>query len=272
MIDIHMVKDIITGNSHLDNCCHITVDDGDMTFYRVFYPILVKYQIPATIFVSPKKICDHTNFWFQDLAFCNDTAIRKIIKEKKLFGDLDLGNFDIRSVIMKSLPIKDILAVLSEYFKTVPMPHQRSNMDESEIREISNSGLVEIGAHTINHPILANENDMMSSQEIENSIIQLEALLGKKVTLFAYPNGVPEYDFTQREINRLKKSSIEMAFSTENALLSKACNIYAIPRSGVYRAFLGNNVHKLMINRKQRQSDILKQRRYLREYYNYVKL
>ena len=42
--------------------CLITVDDGDRTFYRVMWPVLRKYRIPATVFVSPQACSQRRNF------------------------------------------------------------------------------------------------------------------------------------------------------------------------------------------------------------------
>ena len=37
----------------LRNSCHITVDDGWLSTYRIIFPVIKKYNIPITIFVSP---------------------------------------------------------------------------------------------------------------------------------------------------------------------------------------------------------------------------
>jgi peptidoglycan/xylan/chitin deacetylase (PgdA/CDA1 family) len=266
LIDTLTLKDYLSGKIRLRNSCHITVDDGDISFYRFFFPLLIKHNIPASIFVSPEKVCKHTNFWFQDLPYCNEIELKRIIAHRKYFGDLDIEPFYLKQAILKALPIAEIMSVIDEYFAIThtSKSSERLNLDEKELLEINNSGLIEIGAHTINHPILANENDSVMSKEITDSIVQLEKLLGKKITTFAYPNGIPEYDFSHREMDKLSNVGIEMAFSTENELLSQSCNKYAIPRTGLWRAFGGKFFHHFMINRKIKQSKILKQREMLR--------
>ena len=54
MVSIGTLEQYYRGEISLKNACHITVDDGDETFYRVIYPVLKKYNIPASLYVSPK--------------------------------------------------------------------------------------------------------------------------------------------------------------------------------------------------------------------------
>lgn len=72
-------------------------------------------------------------------------------------------------------------------------------MTAEQIRQIDREGLVDIGAHTLTHPILANETDLRAEEEICSSITRLEAMLGHPVLTFAYPNGVPGVNFGARE-------------------------------------------------------------------------
>lgn len=51
-------------NKKFKNSCHITFDDGHISFYEKIYPLLKKYNIPVSIFVSPKVIKEQKNFWF----------------------------------------------------------------------------------------------------------------------------------------------------------------------------------------------------------------
>src|SRR5207253_422742 len=57
---------------------------------------------------------------------------------------------------------------------------------------------IDIGAHTVSHPILTSLEDDDARYEIEAGKQQLETLIGKKVPLFAYPNGKVGMDFDQR--------------------------------------------------------------------------
>lgn len=62
-------------------------------------------------------------------------------------------------------------------------------MTWEQVKEISTSGLVEIGAHTMHHASLGSLSDESATAEILDSKIILELSLGKKITAFAYPYG-----------------------------------------------------------------------------------
>jgi len=62
-------------------------------------------------------------------------------------------------------------------------------MTVEELIAISRDGLIDLGAHTVNHPDLATLPSERQRWEIEMSKRQLEAWLGRPVRWFAYPYG-----------------------------------------------------------------------------------
>ena len=63
---------------------------------------------------------------------------------------------------------------------------------------------MEIGAHTISHPILARTDDVTAEFEIANGKRRLEEITGAPVHLFAYPNGRPTQDYDRRHVAMVK--------------------------------------------------------------------
>ena len=213
--------------------CHITFDDGDRTFYTSAYPVLQKYHVPATIFVSPKIILNQENFWFQEVLDYDKNEMRNILS-KELSQPLEkLKTINFMN-ILKCLTIFQINKIIMIYRKetnTPPKPFQ--NMNLTQILEVEKSGLIKVGAHTLNHPILKNESDEVCYKEISESIIELQKILGHNVRYFAYPNGIPNYDFGNREIDILNKNNIAIAVSTESKFISKRDSKLAFPRLGL---------------------------------------
>ena len=66
---------------------------------------------------------------------------------------------------------------------------QHRCLTADELRELGWGDLVEIGAHTLTHPVLAQLPLEQQEQEIAGSKRRLEAATGKNVTSFAYPYG-----------------------------------------------------------------------------------
>ncbi len=246
-----------SGNSNGQKAtCHITVDDGDKTFYNVIYPVLKKRKIPATIFVSPYLVINRLNFWFQEIASFDKRKLLKVIKEIMNIDESDIKNYSLFDVF-KCLTIEQISEIINTYrvrYHHGKVPFQ--NMNLNELKEVEHSGLICIGAHTLRHPILANEEMHVAKNEILRSITDLEDLLGHEIISFAYPNGVPALDFGQREMEILKDCGCKYSFSTESGNFNSGSDLLSIRRYGlncgdpVYyfkaKLLLGTQWNKLM--------------------------
>ena len=53
LVSSEMVYEYYYHGKQLKNACHLTIDDGWLSTYQVVFPILKKYNIPISIFVSP---------------------------------------------------------------------------------------------------------------------------------------------------------------------------------------------------------------------------
>lgn len=73
---------------------------------------------------------------------------------------------------------------------------------------------MQIGAHTVSHPILARTDIKTAQNEIISSKNMLEALLGENVNLFAYPNGKPGIDYSIEHPALVRELGFSAAAST----------------------------------------------------------
>lgn len=70
-------------------------------------------------------------------------------------------------------------------------------LSEREARQLARSELIDVGAHTVSHPVLSTLPADSQRREIFESAAQLCALLDRPVRTFAYPFGKPaDYDST----------------------------------------------------------------------------
>ena len=232
LISYKQLLDYLYEGKSLNNACHLTIDDGWLSTYQVIFPIMKKYNIPFTIFVSP-EICESgKNFWYKDMEGVNEDIIKRILVEKKLFRE-GIQKYPLE-LLFKELPVDDVYEILDSYWKERKNEGRtsRSFINVSELREMHKSGLVEIGAHTMTHPILANMTSERSIYEIQKSVSSLSELIDDKIQAFAYPNGLPNLDFGKREMQAVKEIGIKTAFSVEPGCLSEHINNYSIPRIG----------------------------------------
>ena len=233
LVSINDIEDYFYNGKILKDCCHLTIDDGDITFYNIIYPVLKKMNISATLFVSPKICSELSNFWFQEIRRFDQNKLKKIILEEYKI-DLNLFKGYSNIVFLKNMKIIQIWELIGKYNSLYNLPAiENQNMSIEQLRKIDRDGLVTIGAHTMNHPILANESGETSNQEILDSIRELENILEHEVKYFAYPNGTPNLDFAVREIEILKNTNCNLAFSAEKKNFTLTDNPLSVPRYGL---------------------------------------
>lgn len=225
------VEHIIYLKKEFRNCCHLTFDDGWFSVYNIVFPIIKEYQIPITIFVSPKICVEGGNFWYEEIKNCNPELIRDSLVSEGLYKP-GISSLPV-DLLLKELPIDILNQFIFELKKKNNIEfrdNQFINIDQ--LIEMQESGLVEVGAHTMSHPVLKYETSERSELEIKQSVENLSILLNTTIRTFAYPNGLPEMDFTQREINILKSLGIKTAFTVDPGFLSPNVNPFCIPRIG----------------------------------------
>ena len=235
LVSLEELESLITEKRSTKNICHISFDDGEGSFYDTIFPLLKKHNLPASLFVSPGVISTGTNYWFQE-TLGYDEKILKGISSKYLNIPLQkLKKFSAGN-ILKCLPFHRIAEIIELYRQQTGSEKKApANMTADQLRIVDASGLVTVGAHSLNHPILANENDDDCYQEISGSIRRLEILLGHPVKYFAYPNGREGIDFGEREKTYLRENRIPLAFSATLDNLSASCDPLSIPRMGFAR-------------------------------------
>lgn len=228
IIGLQELENYYYGNKELKNSCHITFDDGDITFYNNVLPIIKKYKIPVSLYVSPLIAQEGKNFWFQEIKNYDRYKMFDIIKKVTKWDLENTPQIDVKA-LLKKLKIEVILEIINVYQReTKTLPKDSMNMNSEQLIDVKSTGLVDIGAHTLTHPLLVNETDEIASKEIQGSIDSLSSILGCDVRYFVYPNG----NFSEREINILKKKGIKLAFSTERDKISHLNNPLSIPRNG----------------------------------------
>lgn len=230
LVSSEMVYEYYYHGKQLKNACHLTIDDGWLSTYQVVFPILKKYNIPISIFVSPYMCSNGKNFWYMELKGMDEMCLKDILISRNLFVP-EVKTFPI-DLIFKEMRIDDVYSVLEEYrLKQSELPKARNVVNIDELLEMDRSGLVEIGAHTQTHPILSNENDERVRKEIRSSVEELSDILHRKVISFAYPNGIPGLDFGNREVELVKECGVKLAYSVCPGVMKREGNALRIPRT-----------------------------------------
>lgn len=209
----------------------ITFDDGYWDNYEYALPILERYKVPATIFVSTGNLDKTEEFWWDCLARLvpTDSLIQTRNELRKL-------TFSERKEVLNKIE-------LSSTNCSKPLVTDRS-LNEEELKRMSESEYITIGGHTVTHNALLYQSEEEQRFEIQESKNVLERIIGKKITTFSYPFGQRD-TYSDTTIRLLKECEIKKAASTIPELVGENYNPYEIPRIGQPEVSLEEFVRKL---------------------------
>jgi peptidoglycan/xylan/chitin deacetylase (PgdA/CDA1 family) len=111
---------------------------------------------------------------------------KKALPVKPVVLTFDDGYEDFYTDVLPILRKNDVKATAYIISGVINKPNY---MTEAQIREVNESGLVEIGAHTVDHPNLESLLPDEAKKEIVESKTMLENKFGIDVVSFAYPYG-----------------------------------------------------------------------------------
>lgn len=223
------------------NSVVVTFDDGYRDNHDRAMPILRSHGLPATFFVASGYL-EGSMMWNDVLIESLRSAIGQVLD----LSDYDVGSRKLASesdaVELSKLLIKkvkkwqqgdraDFVSALAE--RVAFKPAGRLMMDEAEVRSLHKAGM-EIGAHTVTHPILSTLSREASRQEISTSKAALEGIIGHPVSSFAYPNGQPTKDFLERDVEIVKEVGFSAAATTTWGCVSTTFDRFLIPRQSIW--------------------------------------
>ncbi len=105
----------------------------------------------------------------------------------------------------------------------------RLMMGENDVRALRSAGM-DIGAHTVTHPILTRLAESEARREIVASRDHLQGILGESVALFAYPNGKPGQDYGSEHVRMVEEAGFCGAVSTARGVADPSIDVYQLPR------------------------------------------
>jgi peptidoglycan/xylan/chitin deacetylase (PgdA/CDA1 family) len=228
----HLVKGTLP-----ERAAAITFDDGYADNREVALPLLQHHGVTATFFIATGFL-DGGRMW-------NDSIIEAIRRCQHTTLDLTAlglgrhplaGSQDRRAAIdaciaqLKYRPTgpRNAVALQIAEIANVDLPSTLM-MSSDEVRNLHRAGM-QIGAHTVTHPILTKLTPDEARREIQDSRTYLESLLGERVSLFAYPNGKLDDDYAECHADLVREMGFDAAVSTDRGVADASSDIMRLPR------------------------------------------
>lgn len=217
----------------------ITFDDGYKDNYLYAYPILKKYGVPATFFITSGMIGTNQLFWWDRVGYAIYHTNLKQIQIKE-FGLFSLNSYKDRKAAIKRINTQ--LKQVPEDVKNNIINHLWEECKLSEVIDIRDNLAMswedildmkadqyDFGAHSMNHPILTNLTLEQLEWQIRDSKKILEENLKMKVNSFAYPNGTRN-DYNQTAMDLLRQEGFDYAVTTLCGFNNDTTDCYQLKR------------------------------------------
>jgi peptidoglycan/xylan/chitin deacetylase (PgdA/CDA1 family) len=216
----------------------ITFDDGYADNAEVALPILQRYGLKATFFIA-SGFLDGGRMW-------NDSVIECVRACHSFEIDLDefglgratLNNFSAKKKCFDALLQHIKYQSMDERERSISrlqhlcgidkLPHNLM-MRSDQVRQLHRAGM-EIGGHTVNHPILLNLDPAEAENEVAQGRNDLQSITDSPVDVFAFPNGKPNVDYDYSHVEMLRKLGFRGSVSTAPGVGQSGDDLFQLPR------------------------------------------
>ena len=256
VVSLDEIVDRVKNRRPLRRCVAITFDDGFRDNYENAYPILRKYNVPATIFLTTGYIDSGTAPWFIKLRYIfmqttkthfNLSHNGAIISHPMNTKDEKFAASDRAMAYLKDCHDQDRLPLIDRLCEELKV-NDFQGLDNlmltwNQIKKMAENS-ISFGAHTVNHPILSRTSMEIAAREIQESKRMIEEKIGKPVSSFAYPFG-KKSQYSSAIFPILIKHGFKYAVTTEQYPNHSDTSLFELSRTEPWElALLGTWQHR----------------------------
>ena len=239
----------------------VTFDDGYEDNLTNAKPILEKYQVPATVFIASGAVASGREFYWDkledllltDRVLPGELAVTIEGEDCRWVFDGESAGYTQRrwDVLSGQQPGLRQSAYLGLCDKLRPLaPDQQAavldklcrwagvgvaqrpthrTMNADQLKQLASGGLIEVGAHTIDHPILATLPLDEQRRQIRRSKQALQRMIGRPVRGFSYPYGTRS-SYTPDTVEAVAEAGYQCACSNFPGRPGRGSDPYQLPR------------------------------------------
>jgi CelD/BcsL family acetyltransferase involved in cellulose biosynthesis/peptidoglycan/xylan/chitin deacetylase (PgdA/CDA1 family) len=214
----------------------LTFDDGYRDNLEHGVPVLERLGLPATFFLVPGILSGTVRPWWEEVAWALACTRRSSLR------------WDGRDLPVGGRPGRQTMAWLTDRLKELDeaarrravadlvgrlepegrLDHGRLFLDWDGARELLRRGFT-VGAHSMEHAILARETPAAQLTDLVESRRCLETELGVAVDLLAYPNGT-RADYSPATVEAARRAGYSHALTARAGWNSRATPIFEVRR------------------------------------------
>jgi peptidoglycan/xylan/chitin deacetylase (PgdA/CDA1 family) len=236
-----LLRHLQAGDS-LETVVAITFDDGYADNYHNAFPILQRFGLPATIFLTTGSIDSPQPLWFEQLAEVVKKTTREFIDveidvPRRLWMRTQKERLASNEAILHGLRVLEDserqvrLAEILQYLGPVTTSERRNKMlTWDQVRRMKECG-IDFGGHTVNHPFLSRMPLSSATWEISECKRRIEEELQHAVEYFAYPNGRAQ-DFGETSKELLRSAGYRAAVTTIWGMNYRSTDAMELRRGG----------------------------------------
>ncbi len=241
----------------------VTFDDGYADNAQLALPVLLEHGVPATFFVA-------SGFLDRGCMF-NDIVIEAVRGAPHAALDLSHIGHGVHALDGAADRVRAINALLGAVKHLDPSERDervqriaeasglaktpRLMMSQAEVRSLVDAGM-EVGAHTVNHPILKALSTRLARAEIADGRDALAEITGQSVEVFAYPNGKPDVDYGHEHVTMVRELGFRAAVCTVWGSCHRGSDPLQLPRFTPWDAHPTGFLARLIGNWR-RDADVL---------------
>jgi peptidoglycan/xylan/chitin deacetylase (PgdA/CDA1 family) len=174
----------------------VTFDDGFADNYDDALPVLTRYGIPATFYVTVDGIETGTLPWYCRVNFAVRTTRRTEWRDSELDRVCHIRTIEERQTVLLrawELGARKTGRAQREFVQEIETsldvepPSNRMMLTCNELRALRNEGHL-VGGHTVSHPNLAHVSEEEARSEIQGCKEYIETVLGESIHHFSYPH------------------------------------------------------------------------------------